>query len=127
MNRFGNRAKKSLSNSAPILETSRLKQVQKCELNEGSRSPLSDVRSKARRTPPRLFRASHALRRAEDSARRTVGYFDQRLQGGMIAYLDVAAVQRKFRPAECASVQNRGARYSSTVQLIKSLSGGWCP
>lgn len=65
------------------------------------------------------------LRRAEDSARRTAGYFDQRLQGGMIAYLDVVEAQRTLLQAERASVQNLGARYTASVELIKSLGGGW--
>ncbi len=68
---------------------------------------------------------AEALRRAEDAARRTAGYFDQRLQGGMIGYLDVVESQRTLLQAERASVQNLGARYSASVQLIKSLGGGW--
>ncbi len=66
-----------------------------------------------------------ALRRAEDSARRTTGYFDQRLKGGMIGYLDVVEAQRTLLQAERATAQNLGARYSASVQLIKSLGGGW--
>lgn len=66
-----------------------------------------------------------ALGRAEASARRTAGYFDQRLRGGMIGYLDVVDAQRTLLQAERAAVQNRGARYSASVQLIKSLGGGW--
>lgn len=66
-----------------------------------------------------------ALRRAEDSARRTAGYFTQRLQGGMIAYLDVVEAQRTLLQTERATAQNLGARYAASVQLIKSLGGGW--
>lgn len=66
-----------------------------------------------------------ALRRAEESARRTVGYFDQRLQGGMIPYLDVVEAQRTLLQAERATAQILGARYVASVQLIKSLGGGW--
>jgi multidrug efflux system outer membrane protein len=66
-----------------------------------------------------------ALRRAADSARRTAGYYDQRLQGGMIGYLDVVDAQRTFLQAERAAVQNLGSRYTTTVQLIKALGGGW--
>lgn len=66
-----------------------------------------------------------ALRRAEDSARRTAGHFDQRLQGGVIGYLDVVEAQRTLLQAERATAHNLGARYAAAVQLIKSLGGGW--
>jgi multidrug efflux system outer membrane protein len=68
---------------------------------------------------------AEALRRAEESARRTASYFDQRLRGGMIGYLDVLEAQRTLLQAERATVQNHSARYSASVQLIKSLGGGW--
>jgi len=68
---------------------------------------------------------AEALRRAEESARRTAGHFDQRLRGGMLAYLDVVAAQRTLLQAERSSVQNLGVRYGASVQLIKSLGGGW--
>lgn len=68
---------------------------------------------------------ANALQRAEDSARRTARYFDQRLHGGMIGYLEVVETQRTLLQAERATVQNLGARYSASVQLIKSLGGGW--
>ncbi len=66
-----------------------------------------------------------ALRKAADSARRTAGYFDQRLQGGMISNLEVVDAQRTLLQAERAAVQNLGARYAATVQLIKAVGGGW--
>lgn len=68
---------------------------------------------------------AEALRRAEESARRTAGHFDERLKGGMISYLDVVESQRTLLQAERATAQNLGARYSASVQLIKSLGGGW--
>jgi outer membrane protein, multidrug efflux system len=66
-----------------------------------------------------------ALRQVADSARRTAGYCDQRLQGGMIGNLDVVDAHRILLQAERALVQNLGARYAATVQLIKALGGGW--
>lgn len=66
-----------------------------------------------------------ALRRAEASAQQTAEYFDQRLQGGMIGYLDVVDAQRTLLQAERASVQNLDLRYSASIQLIKALGGGW--
>lgn len=66
-----------------------------------------------------------ALHRAEDSARRTASSFEQRRQGGMIAYLEAVDAQRTLLQAERSTAQNRGARYAASVQLIKSLGGGW--
>ncbi len=68
---------------------------------------------------------AEALRRAEASARRTAAHFDQRLQGGMIGYLEVVEAQRTLLQAERANVQNLGVRHAASVQLIKALGGGW--
>lgn len=65
------------------------------------------------------------LARALDSSRRTAGYYDQRLQGGMIAYLDVVEAHRTLLQAERSAAQVLGSRHIATVQLIKALGGGW--
>lgn len=65
------------------------------------------------------------LHRAEESARHTAKYFDQRLRGGVIAYLDIVETQRTLLQAERAAIQNLGTRYSASVQLVRALGGGW--
>ena len=66
-----------------------------------------------------------ALLRAKDAAKRTSDYFSQRLQGGMIGYLDVVDAERTLLQAERAVTQNKGLRNIATVQFIKALGGGW--
>lgn len=68
---------------------------------------------------------AETLRRAEESSRRTASYFERRLRGGMIGYLDVVEAQRNLLRAERATAQNLGARYTASVELVKSLGGGW--
>lgn len=45
------------------------------------------------------YRQATALQRATDAAKRTSDYFDRRLQGGMIGYLDVVDTEgRNSKP-----------------------------
>lgn len=66
-----------------------------------------------------------ALLRAKGAAKRTSDYFSQRLQGGMIGYLDVVDAERTLLQTERSVAQNLGSRNIATVQLIKALGGGW--
>jgi multidrug efflux system outer membrane protein len=51
----------------------------------------------------------------------------QRYQGGRASYLDVLTAQRNLFAAELALADTRRAQLTSTVQLYKSLGGGWSP
>jgi outer membrane protein, multidrug efflux system len=66
-----------------------------------------------------------ALLRAKGAANRTSDYFNKRLQGGMIGYLDVVDAEHTLLQADRSVAQNLGSRNIATVQLIKALGGGW--
>jgi outer membrane protein, multidrug efflux system len=70
---------------------------------------------------------SDAQLRAQVAARHTADYLDQRLQGGLIGYLDTVDAQRSLLQAERALAQTLRQRYSASLQLIKALGGGWSP
>jgi multidrug efflux system outer membrane protein len=48
-----------------------------------------------------------------------------RYEAGYSAYLEVLDAQRTLNAAELASIQNRQARLAASVDLMKSLGGGW--
>jgi multidrug efflux system outer membrane protein len=62
--------------------------------------------------------ARQAANRAADIAR-------QRYDAGATGYLDVVDAQREALDADRLEVQIRGARFATTLALVKSLGGGW--
>jgi multidrug efflux system outer membrane protein len=66
-----------------------------------------------------------ALTRALNAARAAAELSNTRYEKGLINYLEVVDAQRSELAAERALAQLAGARYTSTVRLIKALGGGW--
>ncbi len=60
-----------------------------------------------------------------DAARRTLRLSRLRYQAGYSAYLDVLDATRQANAAEITLVQNRMARLNYTVDLFRTLGGGW--
>ncbi len=60
-----------------------------------------------------------------DAARRTLRLSRLRYQSGYSAYLDVLDATRQANAAEITLVQNRMARLNYTVDLFRTLGGGW--
>lgn len=63
------------------------------------------------------------LRAARDSMRLVRLRYD----AGYSGYLEVLDAQRTLNAAELAVIQNRQARLSASVDVMKSLGGGWTP
>lgn len=61
------------------------------------------------------------------AARETVRVTQIRYEAGYSAYLEVLDAQRTLNAAELAAIQNRQARLSASVDVMKSLGGGWQP
>ncbi len=66
-----------------------------------------------------------AQQRAVASARRAAGLAADRYRSGMVSYLEVVDANREALQAERARAQLTGQRLIASVQLIKSLGGGW--
>ncbi len=62
---------------------------------------------------------------ATESARRATALALDRYRNGIESYLSVVTQQTVQLQNELAAVQIVGARYVSTVNLIKALGGGW--
>jgi outer membrane protein, multidrug efflux system len=65
------------------------------------------------------------LRSRLDAARNALELSTARYQSGYSPYLEVLDAQRTANDAELAMVRNRQARLAYTVDLMKSLGGGW--
>jgi outer membrane protein, multidrug efflux system len=63
--------------------------------------------------------------RAHEAAKRTTHYLEQRLQGGLIGFLETVDAQRALLQAERALAQSVRQRYIASIQLIKALGGDW--
>jgi multidrug efflux system outer membrane protein len=50
-----------------------------------------------------------------------------RYDAGYSPYLEVLDAQRQANLSEIAALRNRQALLSATVDLMKSLGGGWTP
>ena len=59
------------------------------------------------------------------SARGALAIASERHKAGYSGYLEVLDAQRSANDAELAVVRNRQARLAASVDLIKSLGGGW--
>jgi multidrug efflux system outer membrane protein len=65
------------------------------------------------------------LRTRLDAARNALDLSNARYQSGYSPYLEVLDAQRTANEAELAFVRNRQIRLSFSVDLMKSLGGGW--
>jgi len=61
------------------------------------------------------------------AAREVLRVTQLRYEAGYSAYLEVLDAQRTLNAAELAAIQNRQARLSASVDVMKSLGGGWQP
>jgi multidrug efflux system outer membrane protein len=59
------------------------------------------------------------------AARETLRISQIRYDAGYSGYLEVLDAQRTLNGAELASIQNRQARLAASVDLMKTLGGGW--
>lgn len=66
-----------------------------------------------------------ALNQSQIAAKKALEISTNRYQSGYSAYLDVLDSQRVYNEATLAFVQSRQARLVATVELFKSLGGGW--
>jgi outer membrane protein, multidrug efflux system len=80
---------------------------------------LSSVRSSAS--------AEHDYQASLDAARRALRLSRRRYDAGYSPYLEVLDSQRQANLSEIATLRNRQALLSATVDLMKSLGGGWVP
>lgn len=62
-----------------------------------------------------------------DAARRALRLSRMRYAAGYSPYLEVLDAQRQANLSEIAALRNRQALLSATVDLMKSLGGGWTP
>jgi multidrug efflux system outer membrane protein len=62
-----------------------------------------------------------------DAARRALRLSRMRYDAGYSPYLEVLDAQRQANLSELAALRNRQALLSATVDLMKSLGGGWVP
>jgi multidrug efflux system outer membrane protein len=72
-----------------------------------------------------LAEQSEAENRAFNSYKRALDLTNARYTTGLVSYFDVIQAQGLALDAEQLTVQIEGNRIASTVQLIKSLGGGW--
>ena len=61
------------------------------------------------------------------AAREALRVTQLRYEAGYSAYLEVLDAQRTLNAAELAAIQNRQARLAASVDVMKSLGGGWEP
>jgi multidrug efflux system outer membrane protein len=80
---------------------------------------LSSVRSTAS--------AEQDYQASVDAARRALRLSRMRYDAGYSPYLEVLDAQRQANLSEIAALRNRQALLSATVDLMKSLGGGWTP
>ena len=72
-----------------------------------------------------LAQQAEAENRAFDSYKKALDLTNARYTTGLVSYFDVIQAQGLALGAEQATVQIEGNRIASTIQLIKSLGGGW--
>ncbi|WP_176256682.1 efflux transporter outer membrane subunit [Derxia lacustris] len=65
------------------------------------------------------------VRRQSDSARRALDVARRRYDAGYSGYFELLDAQRTYNSAANALVQARAARLAYSVDLMKSLGGGW--
>ncbi len=65
------------------------------------------------------------LQASVDAARNALRLATRRYEAGYAAYLNVLDAQRTLNVAELALIRNRQALLSASVDLMKSLGGGW--
>lgn len=68
-----------------------------------------------------------ALQSSEEAAMKAMEIAQNRYKSGYSAYIDVLDSQRVYNEAALAYIQSRQARLVATVDLFKSLGGGWQP
>jgi multidrug efflux system outer membrane protein len=69
----------------------------------------------------------NAENKAVAAARHALEIANNRYQSGLVTYLDVATAQTEALTQERNAVQLLGARLVTSINLIKSLGGGWQP
>jgi multidrug efflux pump len=72
-----------------------------------------------------LARQATAQDRAVTSAKRAAALADDRYRAGIVSFLDVVDANRGTLTAQRTQAQLAGQRLIASVQLIKSLGGGW--
>jgi len=72
-----------------------------------------------------LAQQSEAENRAYQSYQKALDLTNARYTTGLVSYFDVITAQGLALGAEQLTVQIEGNRVASTIQLIKSLGGGW--
>ena len=65
------------------------------------------------------------LEASVDAATSALRLASRRYQAGYSGYLDVLDAQRTLNVAQLALIRNRQAQLSASVDLMKSLGGGW--
>jgi len=66
-----------------------------------------------------------ALQIAQEAAGKSLQIAENRYKAGYSAYLDVLDAQRTYNEAALAYIQSRQVRLAATVELFKTLGGGW--
>ncbi|MGF7188849.1 NodT family efflux transporter outer membrane factor (OMF) lipoprotein [Robbsia andropogonis] len=72
-----------------------------------------------------LGEAQQRAAQSVDDARRLLSLARDRYEGGLVAYLDVIAAQQSLLTSERTATQIRAQRWTTAVNLIKALGGGW--
>ena len=72
-----------------------------------------------------LDREITAHQRAVEAAEKAAEISRRRYQGGLVSYLEVVDAERTALDEELALARARSARQLASVQLIRSLGGGW--
>ena len=84
---------------------------------------VADALTNTRRTTE----AEEDLRVRAEAARNALRLARLRYDAGYSGFLEVLDAQRTLNDAELAVVRNRQTRLSASVDLMKSLGGGWNP
>lgn len=66
-----------------------------------------------------------ALREGKEASSKALDVANHRYQSGYASYLDVLDAQRVYNESVLAYVRSKQARLSASVNLFKSLGGGW--
>jgi multidrug efflux system outer membrane protein len=72
-----------------------------------------------------LAQQGEAENRAFDSYKKALDLTNARYTTGLVSYFDVIQAQGLALSAEQLTVQIKGTRIGTTIQLIKALGGGW--
>ena len=67
------------------------------------------------------------LKQAQLSAKKAMDITERRYQAGYVSLLDYLDMQRIYNDASVAYIQTRQLRLTASVDLFKSLGGGWQP